>query len=64
MKRYKRLLKWLKGYSRKNYSLDHHIKMAESYFWLGERTWMSEVKERYEKKMLLHLKTARRIKQL
>lgn len=64
MKRYKRFLKWIKGRGRKNYSLDHHIKMAESSFWLYERTQLPEIKEMAEQRMVLHLKTVRRIKEL
>ena len=64
MKRYKRFLKWLNGYSRKNYSLDHHIKMAESCFWLYETTQIPEIKKMADEKMVLHLKTARKIKEL
>ena len=64
MKRYKRLLKWLNGRTRKKERIHFHLVMIESLFWLREKSWNTEIKEKAEKRIEFHMIAINRIKKL
>ena len=64
MKRYKRLLKWLNGRTRKKERIHFHLVMIESLFWLRERTQVPQFKEKVEERIDFHMIAINRIKKL